>query len=65
MSFDLQIRIGWVVTKCFRNLRQPQIWTGSPGLVVKGGDSYSEGVEFESQRQILDGHFSYEIFKKK
>ena len=26
--------------------------------MVKGGDSYSEGVEFESQRQILDGHFS-------
>ena len=30
---------------------------GSPGLVVKGGDSYSEGREFESKYQILDGHF--------
>ena len=29
---------------------------GSPGLVVKGGDS-SEGCEFESQRKILYGHF--------
>ena len=33
------------------------IW--SPGLVVKRGDSLSEGREFESQRQILDGHFSH------
>ena len=31
----------------------------SPGLVVKGGDLYSEGCEFESQSRILDGHFSY------
>ena len=27
------------------------------GLVVKGGDSKSEGCEFESQCHILDGHF--------
>ena len=31
----------------------------SPGLVVKGGDLYSEGCEFKSRRQILDGHFSH------
>ena len=30
---------------------------GSPGLVVKGGDSYSEGCEFNSWHQLLDGHF--------
>ena len=30
---------------------------GSPGLVVLGGDSRSEGRGLESQRQILDGHF--------
>ena len=30
---------------------------GSPGLVVMGGDSCSEGCGFESQHQILDGHF--------
>ena len=29
------------------------------GLVVMGGDSYSIGREFESQRRILDGHFSH------
>ena len=29
---------------------------GSPGLVVMGGDSWSKGREFESQRRILDGH---------
>ena len=28
---------------------------GSPGLVVMGGDSRSEGRGFESQRHILDG----------
>ena len=26
--------------------------------MVKGGDLYSEGCEFESQRRILDGQFS-------
>ena len=30
-----------------------------PGLVVKVGDSYSEGCEFKSRSQILDGHFSH------
>ena len=29
---------------------------GSPGLVVMGGDSRSEGRGFESQCRILDGH---------
>ena len=29
----------------------------SPGLVVKRGDSHSEGCEFKSRLQILDGHF--------
>ena len=28
---------------------------GSPGLVVMGGDSRSEGCEFETQHHILDG----------
>ena len=31
----------------------------SPGLVVMGGDSYSEGRGFESQHRVLDGHFSH------
>ena len=35
------------------------IWGGSPGLVVMGGDSRSEGCGFESQCHILDGHFSH------
>ena len=30
---------------------------GSPGLVVKGRDSRSEGRGFESRHCILDGHF--------
>ena len=32
---------------------------GSPGLVVMGGDSCSEGCGFESQHHILNGHFSH------
>ena len=31
----------------------------SPGLVVMGGGSCSEGCGFESHPCILDGHFSY------
>ena len=31
---------------------------GSPGLVVKGRDSHTEGCGFESRHHILDGHFS-------
>ena len=29
---------------------------GSPGIVVKGGDSQSEGCEFKYRHQKLDGH---------
>ena len=32
---------------------------GSTGLVVKGGDSRSEGRGFKSQHCILYGHFSH------
>ena len=32
---------------------------GSSGLVVVGGDSFSEGCGFKSQHHILDGHFSH------
>ena len=32
---------------------------GSPGLVVMGRDSRSEGRGFESRHRILDGHFSH------
>ena len=32
---------------------------GSPGLVVMGGDSRSEGCGFESRHRILDGHFPH------
>ena len=32
---------------------------GSPGLVVKGGDSYSKGRGFKSKHRKLDGHFSH------
>ena len=33
--------------------------TGSPGLLVIGDDSCLRGRGFESQRQILDEHFSH------
>ena len=32
---------------------------GSPGLVVMRGDSCPEDHGFESQHNILDGHFSH------
>ena len=31
----------------------------SPGLVVMGGDSCTEGRGFESCHHILEGHFSH------
>ena len=34
---------------------------GSPGLVVIGGDSCSEGHGFEFRRHILDGHDIFHI----
>ena len=37
---------------------------GSPGLVVKGGDTYLKGWEFESQHRILDGHFDINLSEK-
>ena len=39
-------------------------WGPSPGLVVMGGDSCSEGCGFESQCHILDGHFSHLFVEK-
>ena len=38
------------------NTQSPRGLGGSPGLVVKGGDSHSEGCGFESQHRILNGH---------
>ena len=35
---------------------------GSPGLVVMGEDSCSEGRGFESQRRILDEHNIFHIY---
>ena len=32
---------------------------GSPGLVVRGWDSFYEGHWFGSQHHMLDGHFSH------
>ena len=37
---------------------------GSPGLVVRGGDSSYEGRGFESQHPILDGHFHIYLLQK-
>ena len=41
----------WIVNLRHANNQQ------SPGLVVKGRDSCSEGRGFESRHRILDGHF--------
>ena len=48
-----------VVPRLFRNGNSDKAIELSRGLVVKGGDSYSEGCEFESKRRILDGYFSH------
>ena len=42
----------------------PEEKSGSPGLVIMGGDSCSKGCEFESRHYILDGHFSHLFFEK-
>ena len=38
-----------------------QILGGSPGLVVMGGASCSEGRGFESQHSLLDGHLVHSV----
>ena len=38
------------------NLKTKTLRGGSPGLVVMGGDSCSEGRGFKSRHYILDGH---------
>ena len=53
-----------VVPRLFRNGKSDKAIELSPGLVVKGGDSYSEGCEFESKRRILDGYFSHLFVRK-
>ena len=40
------------------HLTQAKIY-GSPGLVVMGGDSCSEGCGFESWHYLLDAYFSH------
>ena len=51
---DLKVSLMAIsITKSFTTLG------GSPGLVVMGGDSCSEGRGFESQHHILDGHVSH------
>ena len=52
-SSFISIHITHVRTNCeTQTIGNP----GSPGLVVMGGDSRSEGCGFESQCHILDGH---------
>ena len=45
------------------SLRKP-FKGSSPGLVVTGGDSCSEGCGVESQNRILDGNFSHQFVVK-
>ena len=50
----------FALLKCVKLLYKPyNSMVGSPGLVVMGGDSWSECHLFESQHRILDGHFSH------
>ena len=44
------------------NLKTKTLRGGSPGLVVMGGDSCSEGRGFKSQHHIQDGHFYIYLF---
>ena len=56
---------GFKYTQWIKKFEQPKGKnTGSPGLVVMGRDSCSEGCGFESQHQILDGHFSHIVVVK-
>ena len=48
----------------FEELNEDRLTGGSPGLVVMGGDSCSEGRGFKSQHYTRDGHFSH-IFAAK
>ena len=51
-------RVFVVKLKCFAGPKKTKRSRGgSPGLVVMGGDSCSNGCEFESWHHILDGHF--------
>ena len=45
-------------------LKTFQLMGWSPGLVVMGEDSCSEDRGFETNHQILDGHFSHLIVVK-
>ena len=49
--------------QCFTRNIQSQVG-GSPGLVVIGGYSGSEGCGFESQHHILNGHFHINLLQK-
>ena len=52
-------RVGHLfLLKCFMG-KQISSMGGSPGLVVMGRDSCSEGCGFKSRHRILDGHFSH------
>ena len=44
--------------KCSLQELAEQLLLGSPGLMVMGGGSCSEGCGLESQYCIKDGHFS-------
>ena len=54
-----QLKVSRAGLNIIKRFGPQNISRGSPGLVVKWGDSCSEGRRFESQRCILDGHFSH------
>ena len=48
----------------FARYRQKRSQGGCPGLVVIGGESWSEGCVFESHRLMMDVHFFTYIYWK-
>ena len=47
--------------QCTETAKEWRFLGGSPGLVVRGGDSWSRGRGLESKHCILDGHFSHSL----
>ena len=45
--------------------KQQDALGGSPGLVVMGGDSCTEGRGFDSHLHVLDGYISHILVAKK
>ena len=64
-NFTTNVLFYRAIIALLKNMSQINVMLGrSPGLVVMGRDSRSEGRGFKSQHCILDGHFSHIFFVK-